>query len=108
MHLFVHQKSPYQTFTFNCYIISLITEDQLAYFDVYVSEESGDYSDSNLCLSSAAVGPLASNNKGIHTVVRCARTTPLFGRYITLVKQPGPQGNYLTLCDIKIIKFTGL
>ena len=89
----VPREPPYESCIFNCYVIHYlafplyyITENQLAYFDVYVSEESGDYSDSNLCVSSAAVGSLASNNRGIHTVVRCARASPLFGRYITLVK----------------------
>ena len=83
------------------------TANQLENFDVYVSEESGDFKDSTLCASAADTRLLSTSNPGLYSSVLCSRSRPLTGRYVSLVRL-GATRTFLTLCDIRVIKFTGI
>ncbi len=80
--------------------ISCISVTGLQYFDVYVSETSGDFDSSNLCIYSDDVGPLSQNYSGVFATLNC--TEPIYGRYLTLVR---PRHRQLTLCDINVIVY---
>ena len=81
--------------------VFFVSDTQLQFFAVYVSEQSGDFSDDNLCASSTQVGPLSTRNPGHYTMIQCPTT--MHGRYITLRKLlSAPGDRYLMLCDTKI------
>ncbi len=86
---------------------NVISATQLQYFDVYISQNSGELDDSNLCASANDVGSMSSSYPGIYRTIKCASGC-ITGRYIILRKKPRSSDEpILTLCDIKVIRGEG-